>query len=136
MLRSAARRLDLLASPAAAAETTYEFHAVSRAAEEAHVRALLAQFLAGSVFTLRGLHSEDIDGADRVEVRAILAGHGTDQAQLESAVSRLSLEPAVSSVTWQIVAPDLRPADDGDDADEPPRPTSRRWLPWARSGRP
>ena len=135
LLRSVARRIDLIASPVRASEITYEFRAVSRAAEEAHIRALLTQSLSGSAFTLRGLHSQDINGADRVEVRAILVGHGTDQTQLESAVSRLSLEPSVSAVTWQIMVPDVSTADEDETETEDVRPNSPRWQPWARGGR-
>jgi putative Mg2+ transporter-C (MgtC) family protein len=37
-----------------------------------------------------------------VEVRAELTGDQRDDRQMESAVSRLSLEPSVTSVGWHI----------------------------------
>ncbi|WP_020638324.1 hypothetical protein [Amycolatopsis balhimycina] len=44
------------------------------------------------------------DREDRtVEVRAELIGDQRDDAQMEAAVSRLSLEPSVSSVRWEAV---------------------------------
>ena len=43
----------------------------------------------------------DLDGdSGLVEVTAELARRGRDDLALEAAVSRLSLEPAVSSVAW------------------------------------
>jgi putative Mg2+ transporter-C (MgtC) family protein len=129
LLRPVARSIDRQPGPAAESDTGYEFRAVCRSADEAHVRALLLQALAGQAFTLRGLHSEDLNGGDRVEVRASLLTQTADQAQLEAAVSRLSLEPGVSAVTWEVV-------EDGailGDRDEP-SPRRRRRL-FRRTGR-
>jgi putative Mg2+ transporter-C (MgtC) family protein len=47
-LRPLARRVDRRAGPAAEAEVTYVFRAVRRAAEEAHIRALLVQAFSGT----------------------------------------------------------------------------------------
>ncbi|WP_425266166.1 hypothetical protein [Amycolatopsis pretoriensis] len=52
----------------------------------------------------RGARRGRADREDRtVEVRAELIGDQRDDAQMESAVSRLSLEPSVSSVRWEAV---------------------------------
>jgi putative Mg2+ transporter-C (MgtC) family protein len=52
------------------------------------------------------VRSEDLDhGSGLVEVTAELQAHGRDDVGLEAAVSRLSLEPSVSSVTWNIREP-------------------------------
>ena len=83
VLRALARRVDQRTGIAAETETTYDFRAVCRAEEEAHVRVLLVQALAGSAFTLRALSSQDINGGGRVEVDAELLGVGADQARLE-----------------------------------------------------
>jgi putative Mg2+ transporter-C (MgtC) family protein len=108
-LRPLARRVDRRTGLAAEAEVTYEFRAVCRAADEAHIRVLLVQAFSGGAFTLRELRSQDIDvgdGAARVEVRAFLAGQGADPTRFELAVSRLSLEPGVSAVSWQLKSAD------------------------------
>jgi putative Mg2+ transporter-C (MgtC) family protein len=81
----------------------YEFQAVTRDDSEAHVRALLVQALARTDFRLLSVLSTDRPADRTVEVRAELAADQRDDAQLESAVSRLSLEPAVSSVRWEAV---------------------------------
>ncbi len=52
------------------------------------------------------VRSEDLDpGTDLVEVEAELQRFGRDDVALEAAVSRLSLEPSVSSVSWTVVEP-------------------------------
>jgi putative Mg2+ transporter-C (MgtC) family protein len=105
-LRPVARRVDRL--PAGTeVETLYQFRAVTRATEEAHVRTLLVRELTGGDFILHSVQSHDLDGPGRlVEVTAEVQSHGRDDLALEAAVSRLSLEPAVSSVTWTTSDPD------------------------------
>jgi putative Mg2+ transporter-C (MgtC) family protein len=81
---------------------------VTRAADEAHIRALVVQALARDEYVLRAVRSEDLHhGSGRVEVIAELQRHGRDDVALEAAVSRLSLEPSVSSVTWNVVEPSV-----------------------------
>ena len=40
------------------------------------------------------------------QVQALLSAEERDDKQMEAAVSRLSLEPAVTSVRWQVESPD------------------------------
>jgi putative Mg2+ transporter-C (MgtC) family protein len=105
-LRPIAQRVDRL--PAGTeVETAYSFRAVTRAADEAHIRTLLVRELTGDDFVLHSVRSHDLDdGSGLVEVTAELQSHGRDDLALEAAVSRLSLEPAVSSVTWTITEPE------------------------------
>jgi len=50
------------------------------------------------------VRNEDIDrGTDLVEVEAELQRQGRDDVALESAVSRLSLEPHVTWVSWNVI---------------------------------
>jgi putative Mg2+ transporter-C (MgtC) family protein len=89
-------------------QTLYRFRVVCRSDDEAHIRASVAQALSGGQFVLTALRSEDLDsGTGRVEVIAELQRLGRDDIGLESAVSRLSLEPGVSAVTWSVVEPDV-----------------------------
>ena len=100
-LRPIARKLDRLpATTETEVETVYSFRAVCRAADEAHIRALVVQALARDDFVLHSVRSKDLDGSGLVEVTAELQRYGRDDIALEAAVSRLSLEPSVSSVTW------------------------------------
>jgi len=107
-LRPVARRIGRLpAAPDSEVETTYQFRAVTRAADEAHIRTLLVRELTGGDFMLHSVQSHDLDGGSGlVEVTAELQRHGRDDVALETAVSRLSLEPSVSSVTWTTTEPE------------------------------
>jgi putative Mg2+ transporter-C (MgtC) family protein len=104
-LRPLARRIDQLpADGGSEVQTIYRFRAVCRSKVEAHVRAQIVQAFAGEQFILRAVRSEDLDpGNDLVQVEAELQRFGRDDVALEAAVSRLSLEPAVSSVSWTVV---------------------------------
>lgn len=83
-----------------------DFRAVCRTADEADIRALVVQALARDEFVLHSVRSEDLDhGSGLVEVTAEFQGHGRDDVALEAAVSRLSLEPSVSSVSWNTREP-------------------------------
>jgi putative Mg2+ transporter-C (MgtC) family protein len=105
-LRPVARRIDRRpASADSEVETVYRFRAVCRAADEAHIRVLVVQALSGDEYTLRALSSKDLDQG-HVEVVAELHRYGRDDVAMEAAVSRLSLEPSVSSVTWNVISPE------------------------------
>jgi putative Mg2+ transporter-C (MgtC) family protein len=55
---------------------------------------------------LHSVQSHDLNsGSGLVEVTAELQSHGRDDLALEAAVSRLRLEPSVSSVTWNTREP-------------------------------
>ncbi|KGM11511.1 membrane protein [Cellulomonas bogoriensis 69B4 = DSM 16987] len=84
----------------------YDFKAICRDADEAHVRALVVQAVSTGGFALRGVHSEDIDASGKVTVTARLAATRRDDKVFETAVSRLSLEPGVSSVSWRVATRD------------------------------
>lgn len=104
-LRPVARQLDRLpATEESEVQTVYRIRAVCRSTEEAHIRALVVQAISRDEFVLRAVHSEDLDaGVDLVAVEAELQRFGRDDVALEAAVSRLSLEPSISSVSWSVV---------------------------------
>lgn len=89
---------------AADADITYLFRITARADQEAHLRVLLIQAIAGQPLLLKSLKSDDLEHTDKVEVHAILTSTGRQDSLLEQTVSRLSLEPGVSGVSWEIVA--------------------------------
>jgi putative Mg2+ transporter-C (MgtC) family protein len=91
----------------------YFFEAVCAESAEAHIRALLVQAISGSKFALRGIRSYNTDTDHQVSVVAELTAERRDDSQLEQAVSRLSLEPAVTAVTWTVrTDPDNASTDD------------------------
>lgn len=109
ILRPIARKIENQpATESSEVETAYELRVTCRDEQEAHIRALLLQALAGSGFALRSLDSADIPSDDsgkpaRVQVEALLILQGRNDTLLENAVSRLSLEPGVTAVRWQVV---------------------------------
>lgn len=86
------------------ADITYLFRIIARTDQEAHLRALLLHALGGQPLLLKSLKSDDVELTDKVEVQATLTSTGRQNLLLEQIVSRLSLEPGVSGVSWEIVA--------------------------------
>lgn len=86
------------------AEITYLFRTTARADQEAHMRALLLNAIGGQPLLLKSLKSDDVEHTDKVEIQAILTSTGRQNSILEQVVSRLSLEPSVNGVSWEILA--------------------------------
>ncbi|MFH9424485.1 MgtC/SapB family protein [Streptomyces sp. NPDC017529] len=110
VLRPLGRRMDREPGGGAEVATDYYFEAVCAEPEEAHIRALVVQAVSRPGFRLRAVHSRDDGAAGRdgeaapkVTVAAELTTERRDDSLLEEAVSRLSLEPAVSAVSWTVM---------------------------------
>jgi putative Mg2+ transporter-C (MgtC) family protein len=84
-------------------ETHYTCMVVCRGEDEAHVRTLLLYGVNNSAMTLQALDSKDLDGNNKVQVQANLIMADRNDALLEQVISRLSLEPGVSAVSWKVV---------------------------------
>jgi len=82
-------------------EIGYVVSVTCRSPDEAHIRALLLQGLAGSNLALRRLESNDLDAGMRVAVTASVTALQRVDADVEKIVGRLSLEPTVSAARWQ-----------------------------------
>lgn len=102
LLRSVGHVVDRAPDTGKEAPSRYEFVAVTRDENEAHVRVMLVQALTRTVFHLQSISSSDTDQG-LVEVRATLTADERDDRSLESAISQLSLEPSVSSVRWDVL---------------------------------
>jgi putative Mg2+ transporter-C (MgtC) family protein len=72
-----------------------------RADDEAHIRALLLQGLAGGALALRGLDSNDLNATGRVRVTAHLTASTRIDAEVEKIVGRISLEPTITAARWE-----------------------------------
>jgi len=72
-----------------------------RPEDEAHIRALLLQGLAGCGLVLRRLDSINTEGAGLVAVSAFASASHRIDAEVEKIVGRLSLEQTVSAARWQ-----------------------------------
>ncbi|WEB43591.1 MgtC/SapB family protein [Streptomyces yunnanensis] len=131
LLRPLGRHLDQVPRGGAEVVTDYYFEAVCTKAEEAHIRALVVQAVARPGFRLRSVFAEE----DKVTVAAELTTERRDDSLLEAAVSRLSLEPAVSAVSWTVIGH----TDEGN-GDYPVDQTARRrfrdfFTEWGHGGR-
>ena len=82
-------------------EIGYVVSVTCRSPDEAHIRALLLQGLAGCGLALRRLDSNDLEGSGRVAVTAFMTASHRVDADVEKIVGRLSLEPTVSAARWQ-----------------------------------
>jgi putative Mg2+ transporter-C (MgtC) family protein len=82
-------------------EVGYLVAVVCRGTDEAHIRALLLQELAGSGLAFRRLESSDLNGSGRVLVRAYLTAPQRIDPVVERIVGRLSLESTISAARWQ-----------------------------------
>ena len=85
-------------------EIRYVVRVVCRAAEEAHVRALILQGGNSGDLHLHELDSTNIEDSDRVEVLATLCAEKRCHGALEQIVGRLSLEPSVTAARWRVEA--------------------------------
>lgn len=83
-------------------ETRYTCMVVCRGEDEAHVRTLLLYGVNNAAMTLHALDSQDLDGTSKVQVQANLVMADRNDALLEQVISRLSLEPGVSAVSWKV----------------------------------
>ena len=83
-------------------EIGYLVSATCRGPDEAHLRAMLLQGLAGGGLALRRLDSSDLEGTGRVVVTALATASTRVDADVEKIVGRLSHEPTVSAARWQV----------------------------------
>ena len=85
-------------------EITYLVRITAQADQQAHMRALLLNAIGGQPLLLRSLKSDDVEHTEKVEIQATLVSTGRQNSLLEQIVNRLSLEPSVSGVSWEILA--------------------------------
>jgi putative Mg2+ transporter-C (MgtC) family protein len=104
LLRPFAYKINRLSAEPQEQEFLYRFSCTCRAAEEAHIRALLLQNVGRTPLALIALHSKDHEAGDRVNVQADLRVIGRKDEYLEQIVTRLSLEASVTAISWKVVA--------------------------------
>lgn len=80
----------------------YLFEVTTTDETEAHIRALTVQAVSRPEFALQSVRSYDVEDGKHVRVVAKLSAAERNDSLLEAAVSRLSMEPAVSAVRWHI----------------------------------
>ncbi|MCT9083903.1 MgtC/SapB family protein [Streptomyces fulvoviolaceus] len=103
-VRHLAQRLDRQPGSGDEVPAPYCVEAVVSAHDEAHVRTLLVQSLSGSDSRLHAVASTGHGEDGQVRIRAEITSEGADSTPVESAVARISMEPAVISALWRQTA--------------------------------
>jgi uncharacterized membrane protein YhiD involved in acid resistance len=104
VLRPVARLINRSPAESAEQELLYRLRCVCRTSDEAKIRAMLLQSVQSKPLTLMALHSNDDELLARVNVRAYLRALGAKESFLEQIVTRLSLEPGVTAISWEVAA--------------------------------
>jgi putative Mg2+ transporter-C (MgtC) family protein len=104
LLRPVAQRINRTPVEAPEEIVLYVLECVCRASEETQIRAQLLQNIGATPLVLYALHSEDEEGTSRVKVKAQVKSSGRKDGLLEQIVSRLSLEPGVTAIRWEIAS--------------------------------
>jgi putative Mg2+ transporter-C (MgtC) family protein len=103
LLRPVAMKINRQPLQNTEVETHYMCSVVCRSEDEAHVRTLLLYGVNNAAMRLQALDSEDLNGNNKVQVQANLIVADRNDTLLEQVISRLSLEPGVSAVSWKVV---------------------------------
>jgi putative Mg2+ transporter-C (MgtC) family protein len=104
LLRPLAQRINRAPIQAPEEIVLYLFECICRTSDEAQIRALLLQNIGRTPLVLCALHSEDQEGTSRVKVRAHVKSTGRKDEFPEQIVTRLSLEPGVTTIRWEVVS--------------------------------
>jgi putative Mg2+ transporter-C (MgtC) family protein len=103
-MRPLARRIRREAAPAATPDTIYyHFELLCRSEEESTIRRLLLWNVSHLPVSLYSLKSEDTVHSDRILIDADMSSAGRNDSALEQLVTRLSVEPSVSALSWRIM---------------------------------
>ncbi|WP_044560500.1 MgtC/SapB family protein [Azospirillum sp. B4] len=102
ILRPLVRRMNRRILVATDVVTHYTVSVTCKGAEEAHIRSLLMHALTHGGLGLRRIDSQDVPDTTKVEVSANAVSPTRNDAALEQMVGRLSLEPYVYAVSWEV----------------------------------
>jgi putative Mg2+ transporter-C (MgtC) family protein len=102
LLRPLVRFVNFRTVSQSDAETCYTVTLTCKSVEEAHLRSLLLHSLSQGGLGLRRIDSADIPDSSKVQITAQVVAAKRNDAALEQIVGRLSLEPHISAVTWQV----------------------------------
>jgi putative Mg2+ transporter-C (MgtC) family protein len=107
VLRPLVGAINAHSNAGAEVPATFEFHAVCRQDVEERVRTALIAAERRAKITLLALYSDDVENSSTVEVVADVAVVGEADERLESVISKLGIEPGVTSVSWKQVPPTI-----------------------------
>jgi putative Mg2+ transporter-C (MgtC) family protein len=102
LLRPLVRLINTTTVSSGDAETCYSVTLTCKSSEEAHLRSLLLHALSQGGLGLRRIDSSDIPDTSNVLIAAQVLAPRRNDAALEQIIGRLSLEPHISAVAWQV----------------------------------
>jgi len=102
LLRPLIRLVNYRTVSSKGAETCYRVTLTCKSVEEAHLRSLLLHALSQGNLGLRRIDSADIADTSKVTITAQVLAAKRNDAALEQIVGRLSLEPHINAVTWEV----------------------------------
>ncbi|MGO9380298.1 MAG: MgtC/SapB family protein [Dissulfurispiraceae bacterium] len=82
-------------------ERLYILRIVCRSNDEQNIRTLFVHEIVKESLLLQAIESEDLQGTDKVEVKAFILANGRQDTLMEKVVGLLSLEQAVSAASWK-----------------------------------
>jgi putative Mg2+ transporter-C (MgtC) family protein len=106
-LRPIGKRIDRRTIQDASTESLYILRIVCRSSAGQEIRTLFVQEILKESLLLQSIESEDIHGADTIEVKAFILAYGQQEAIMEKVVGLLSLNPAVSAASWKHIPAQL-----------------------------
>jgi putative Mg2+ transporter-C (MgtC) family protein len=102
LLRPLVRLINTKTISSGDAEACYSVNLSCKGSEEAHLRSLLLHALSQGGLGLRRIDSSDVPDTANVVIKALVLATKRNDAALEQIVGRLSLEPHISAVAWQV----------------------------------
>jgi putative Mg2+ transporter-C (MgtC) family protein len=103
VLRPLAYRLHPVLPDATPVETLYEIRLACRVSGAAHIRSLLLSTIRSLPMTLQSIRGDQNEDTDETNIRAEVMTAGRNNEALEQVVMRLSIEDAVSNLSWAVV---------------------------------
>jgi putative Mg2+ transporter-C (MgtC) family protein len=103
VLRPLAYRLHPVLPDATPVETLYEIRLACRVSGAAHIRSLLLSTISSLPVTLQSIHGDQNEDTDETNIRAEVMTAGRNNEALEQVVMRLSIEDAVSNLSWSVI---------------------------------
>jgi putative Mg2+ transporter-C (MgtC) family protein len=101
-LRPLSHRIHPMLAPADPVETFYAIHLTCGEFNEEHLRSLLLTTISQSSACLQAMHSVDDPASGQVQLSAELSTMGQQNHEVERIALRLSIEPGISELSWEL----------------------------------
>jgi putative Mg2+ transporter-C (MgtC) family protein len=101
VLRPLGRILDRKVITSPELEVEYRIEVICRDDDEARLRALVLESVAGEPLVVRRVRRERVPDSDRIRLELVFNSEGRSHRAVEQLANRLGSEPGVTSVTWE-----------------------------------